>query len=226
MAGTAKPSDTLLEASYTLIGGSGSFDAGTQNGAGLFDGALVNEWNTNRVHYWASSVDYIEIDILSNSVNIWRSGTTDWNGYYYPLKIKKWNGASYDDVTSQFTQNCSNITQNKWEKTIENLPKGRYRFEYSNGVRLDSEWFIELIPNNKLLLHSNNKMYSITSHNLIHLGDSSVQNFIDYGLDSIDFNTINGELRIVNQSSTLGSGKIFEHTIDLRKRRVDKIILG
>lgn len=154
MAGTAKPNVVGLrgEASYTLIGGVGESNS---KPSGLFNGVQANEWSSANVMYWNNASNYIEIDILSVGVNIWRSGTTSWKTYIGQLKIEKWNGYSYDDVTSQYTQVLTAITETQWEKTITNLPKGRYKFSYSSGLRLDSEWFIEDISIYKtFILHN------------------------------------------------------------------------
>lgn len=154
MAGNAKPDIQGLaeEADYTLIIGS---SAQGQNGQGLFDGVTINEWNTSKVFYWSSASDYIEIDIHSNLVNIWRSGTTQWSGENGTLKIGKWNGSAYVDITSEIPQKLTSIVNGSWEKTISNLEKGRYRFSFNTAYRLDSEWYIESIVTHKILISSN-----------------------------------------------------------------------
>ncbi|OLN21695.1 hypothetical protein BTO30_13410 [Domibacillus antri] len=153
MAGTAKPivSGLKQEAQYTHIGGD-LYDV--QTGSGLFDGTQVNEWNTNKVAYWNAAGTYVEVDILSNKVNIWRSGTTTWPTYTGAFVIKKWNESTlvYDDVTSSYPQAITAINETQWEKTISDLPKGKYRFEYSSALRMDSEWYIELNTSNKTLI--------------------------------------------------------------------------
>lgn len=163
MAGNSKPNIPNLgkEASYqvlSLVGSQGS--GGTVQLPGLFDGNNPNEWNTDKVMYWQTADHFIEINISSPKVNIWRSGTTDWKSYINSLKIKYWNGSLYVDVTANYPQTVTQITEKQWEKTISNLPSGRYRFEYGTERRLDSEWFIETSPSNKILLSSGGRYYS------------------------------------------------------------------
>lgn len=142
MAGNAKPQVPLLgpEAIYTRLNG---FSANNQDGQGLFDGTTVDGWDTNSVFYWNAVTSYVEINILSSLVHIWRSGVSSYPANKGSLKIKKWDGSAYVDVTSTFPQTLSNLTNLAWERTIENLPMGQYRFEYGSGARIDSEWFIE-----------------------------------------------------------------------------------
>jgi len=142
-AGNAKPIDEGKEAEYevlNVIGSQGS--GGAVNSCGLFDGTQVNEWNTKKVMYWQGSNNYVELDI-KEVCNIWRSGTTSWSGNANPLKILKWDGTQYNDITATYTQALSKITENDWEKTISNMQPGRYRFEYGTGLRIDSEWYLE-----------------------------------------------------------------------------------
>ena len=152
MAGIAKPNEEIREAKYTLLGGVGSQGA---QPSGLFNGIPVNEWNTANVMYWYSGGEYVEVEIDEKS-NIWRAGTTNWSTYLTPLMIKKYNLQTlvFDDVSSIYPQKLSAINEKQWEKTIENLPSGRYRFE-TKGARIDSEWFIESVVMNKSLILSN-----------------------------------------------------------------------
>lgn len=170
MAGVAKPSVANIgrEASYTVIGVSGSQGSGgTVSSCGLFDGTTPDAYSVASVMYWETAGNYVEIDITSTKVNIWRSGTTSWPSYTRTLTIKKWNGSAYDDVTSMYPQTATSATTNgKWEKTISNLPKGRYRFERDPNAtnatyRIDSEWYIENVANNKFLISSNGEYQSI-----------------------------------------------------------------
>lgn len=125
-----------------LVGGQG--DNFNQNGAGLFDGNNVDEWNSNKVFYWSGAGKYVEVT-FPVKVNIYRSGTTTWVGDYGALIIsKKENNGSYTNLTSYYPQNLSGVNQNQWEKWLSELPAGTYKFEY-NGIktRIDSEWYVE-----------------------------------------------------------------------------------
>lgn len=185
MAGNSKPSNIGEEASFKLLSGSGHSG---QTGKGLFDGIQVNEWNTDKVFYWNSTGHYIEIEIISPIVNIWRSGTSDWSTYTKPLKISKWNGSSYIDITDSYPQTITAINHTQWEKTITNLPSGRYKLEYSAAYRMDSEWYIEEANLQKFLLSSNDEktlfpeiLYSNFSKNVIPIMTS---NTTPYGVAS------------------------------------------
>jgi len=150
MAGSAKPDQKMKEAQFKYIRGSGSQGA---QASGLFNGVTINQWNTAHVMYWSDSSHYVEFQV-STRFNIWRTGTTTWSNYTASLIIKKYNEQSgqYDDVTSNYPQTVSDIPHNKWEKTISNLPRGQYRMEYGNGLRLDSEWFLESVNSTKSLI--------------------------------------------------------------------------
>lgn len=152
MAGILKPNNTREEANYKYIGGVGS--SGLQP-TGLFNGVSANEWNTNNVMYWNGAGTYVEIEVFEE-FNLWRSGTTSWISYKNPLKILKYqaSSATYVDVTSLYPQALTSINENQWEKTLSNIPKGRYRFEYDAGLRIDSEWFIESTGLKRILLLS------------------------------------------------------------------------
>ncbi|MBD8840368.1 laminin G domain-containing protein [Paenibacillus sp. FSL K6-4396] len=176
MAGKSKPNILNLgqEASYqvlSLVGSQGS--GGTVQLPGLFDGNNPNEWNTLKVMYWQTADNFIEINISTPKVNIWRSGTTSWKQYIGSLKIKYWNGSSYVDVTNNYLQTVTQIAETQWEKTILDLPSGRYRFEYGTAFRLDSEWFIETAISSRILLSSGDKYYSITENQGAHFGTDS-----------------------------------------------------
>ncbi|MBD8839516.1 hypothetical protein IFU39_17020 [Paenibacillus sp. CFBP 13594] len=82
--------------------------------------------------------------------------------------------------------------------------------------------------NDKILLSSSNGVYSLKDSSVYKLSIDSEENFLSYGADSItSFNGYLTKLKdIKNTSTALGSGKTFEHTIDMSKRRVDKITLG
>jgi hypothetical protein len=62
---------------------------------------------------------------------------------------------------------------------------------------------------------------------LINLPNQSEQTFINHGMDSpININQLNGIKSIESDSTTHESGNKYTHTVDLSKRRVDKIILS
>jgi hypothetical protein len=151
MSGTLIPSVSNLgkEIIPTIIS-SNTMYAGAP---GLWDGKAGN---TGVSTYWYSSSHYIEIDI-PNICNIYRLG---YNGNKAPLTILKYNGTSYDDVTSLYPQTLE-VTSALWEKTISKLPAGRYKFQGGNGLRVDNEWYLEETNNNKYLIkNADEKIYT------------------------------------------------------------------
>ncbi|MBP1906676.1 hypothetical protein J2Z32_003340 [Paenibacillus turicensis] len=71
------------------------------------------------------------------------------------------------------------------------------------------------------------KLFKTTIPKLITLPNQLEQTFITYGIESpINITQLNGVKSIESNSITHESGKTFTHTIDLSKRRVDKIILS
>ena len=231
MEGSTKPNVEKLgkEGLYKVIsmnpaGGSG----GTIEKCGLFDGNLIGSSSSSSVFYWSTDIHFIEIELFQKS-NIWRSGISQ-----YPQindvfkKISKWNGTEYEDITSLIVQTTSQINNTKWEKTISNLPKGRYKF--AQAYRIDSEWYIESLNNSKYLLKQNNQYYTIKPgfHQLLGQPTDNTQlaNWIkEYGAD--DLTTLNTQY---NKNSTvsvvgtmLGAGRLFEIAICDDFKTVDKI---
>lgn len=165
MAGIAKPNNNMLEASYVVNSFYSMDNGSSDNGdsCGLFNGVVVNEWDTNNVFYFRQSNNYIDITI-NNDCNIYRCGTASWSeGYQTKLKIEKYENEEWIDITGSITQNEKAITHLEWDKWITNLQRGRYKFSYLNGARLDSEWFIE--KELKVVLKQNGKVYSILKEN-------------------------------------------------------------
>jgi hypothetical protein len=61
---------------------------------------------------------------------------------------------------------------------------------------------------------------------LVKLSSPSEKNFIQYGSSTVQFGNLTSMVDVNDSGRDLGSGQAFEHTIDLSKRRVDKITLG
>jgi len=182
MSSTAKPNVQGLgaEINYTII--SSHVSSGT-SAYGLFDGTTPNEWNTNRVCYWLNSSNYIEINI-SQLCNIWRCGTQGWLNSKGPLQIFRYNGTSYDDITSLYPQTLTSITNSQWEKTISKLPKGQYKF-VGTSYRIDSEWYVETF--NKFLIQDGNNLCN-TDGNALQTQDIlpyTIDKFNTYGMDDL-----------------------------------------
>lgn len=198
MAGIAKPNNNMTEARYVVNSFVSSANGSSANGdtCGLFDGTMVNEWNTTHVFYFTSSSHYIDITIYDNC-NMYRCGTSSYtNDYEHKLKIEKYANEEWIDITDEITQNEKPISHLEWDKWISNFPKGRYKFSYLNGYRLDSEWFIEKIPN--CILKQDNKYYSFLESN--YNTETGMYNEISLS----DFDTMNSMPSLLNNEITIG----------------------
>lgn len=71
------------------------------------------------------------------------------------------------------------------------------------------------------------EMYEYIKGFMYSLPSSDEETFIKYGVDQIKLNSpYVKKVSVEKIKGALGSGKIFEHTVDMSKRRVDKITLG
>lgn len=167
MAGNAKPitAGLNIEATYTVHGVSGSQGSGgTISNPGLFNGITIDEWNTANVMYWYGTSNYIDITI-NQPCNIWRSGTAGWKQYTAPFIIEKFDNSIWTVVAH--TQTITQITHLQWEKTITNLPSGRYRFKVgAASLRMDSEWYLEQAVTLKFLIQDGLLLKNIVEGNL------------------------------------------------------------
>ena len=147
MAGTSKPNVEELgqEAQYNVLSYNNS-NGNTSGICGLFDGKDTQILDETNFYWYMEEKYYVEIEILSESVNIWKIGYG--SPYIAPLKIYKYNDSTsqYENITSQITQTLV-AGKGEWEKFISNLPKGKYKFcgnpDVGVSYRLDSEWYIE-----------------------------------------------------------------------------------
>lgn len=97
--------------------------------------------------YWNTANDFLDIT-FHEEVNIWRAGVTSYPGYITPFTIEKWDDStdSWSVVTNTITQTLTQLNSTQWEKTISNLPAGRYKFKATS--RMDSCWYIEKTSGN------------------------------------------------------------------------------
>ncbi|OMF09838.1 hypothetical protein BK129_03095 [Paenibacillus amylolyticus] len=72
------------------------------------------------------------------------------------------------------------------------------------------------------------RMYGIKHLSMRCFQNISEKTYVNYGMDELENLTVNvGEIKEnTNTNVAIGSGKTFEHVIDMSKRRVDKITLG
>lgn len=219
MAGVAKPSVSNLgaEITPTIIGSLSRVG----NVSGLFDGTMVNEWNTNRVMYWEYSGHYVELDI-PKCCNIWRSGTLEWKDQNFPLAIKKWNGTSYDDVTNLYNLPTTQIDNTKWEKFVQNLPAGRYRFERMDGYRIDSEWYIETAVTTKSLVKIGTELKTFKDGEFVTVSPQTEADWKAQGIENLNtlFTPISKVDKPMTEGATVGTGKLNSVPVDKSKYKI------
>lgn len=161
MAGLTKPSEAGKEAQYNHLGGK----TYSSDGRGLFNGVVNGEWQGNNVAYFNERGTFLELEIISGSVRIWRCGNSGWTSYTGKFKVFKKQGGEFVDVTSEIEQIVTPILLNAWEVTFPVLKKGVYRFEYNDALRLDTEWYIEeLSPDERPLFYHKNGEYGFFEH--------------------------------------------------------------
>lgn len=174
--------------------------------------------NTSNVAYGATYSTGDIISILLNlddgTIEFWKNGisqgvaftTVSTLGLVFPA-VTGTSGSGGGTVTANFGASKFNYE----------IPKGYFSYDGSQYGGF-----------NKILLSSNNKIYSLNNGliNLPSTASADEQRFIDFGMNlPIEFPILNKMTNIVDTATTLGSGKTFEHTVDLSKRRVDKIVL-
>ncbi len=162
MAGTAKPNIEQLLNEVTDYTINDSNVTGSANG--LFNEVIANEWDSQNVCYWRAD-NYVDITI-GKACNIYRSGTDDWPGSCSKLQIYSYNDSNDEwiDVTELHSLDTTQLKCNEWEMFVVNLPAGRYKF-VGTTYRIDSEWYLESIPEAKCIIKSRDKYYSFSSSN-------------------------------------------------------------
>lgn len=193
MAGLAKPNvDNLGSEGYiTVLKFTGK---GSANG--LFDGNLDGSASAITTAYWYPS-EYIEFSTLSE-INIWRCGMASYSQDYTKFSIFRYENEAYVDVTKNVVQTSSMLNNTKWEKTIEKLPAGRYKFQASS-YRGDSEWFIE--NTSELFLKQGNQYYTIRPeyYNLETHKYNPIDN-LDFSLSSFEIGALFNEVAIGDET--------------------------
>ncbi|MGM1044907.1 MAG: SPRY domain-containing protein [Bacillota bacterium] len=120
------------------------------------------------------------------------------------------NGVTWDVLDAQSTALVANVL------TTFNLNKtGRYK-KYRLNITATNGATTTMI--------SGFRMYEIMPDIIVNLPSISEQNFINYGADSpLNLDIYSNIIDIVSDNTVLGSGKTYEHDIDLSKRKTNKI---
>jgi len=230
MSGNAKPNVPNLqkESNFTLLGGIGSQGSNPQ---GLFNGVVVNEWNTVNVMYWQSSTQFVEISVDSD-FSIWRCGTNTWANSIGKLQVLYWRNNSYVDISNEITQTVTPKLLNGWEITIPNLKAGRYKF-VGTTPRIDSEWYLESKTLNKFLVfnQSKYKTWNNTTMKWEDLITTTVnsEDFLNFGMNSLvpELNSREFVNKIIVNTSkeVLSGGTIFNFDLNLSDfKNLSKIV--
>ncbi|MGZ7444958.1 hypothetical protein [Paenibacillus sp. TH7-28] len=114
-----------------------------------------------------------------------------------------------------------------WYQLFGKLDKGQYRVTGTASYTEWDEWYVGRQYYSRALFSMNDNIFSFKDELMIKLPAFTEENFINYGIE-MPFNIPIGKKikEIIGNSQALGSGKTFEHTIDLSKSRVDKINLN
>lgn len=196
MAGLAKPNGVKREVVPFDISGGGGYGSVASN---LFDGKIGG---FDTAFEWNNSTSYVNFS-TSKPFNIWRSPSSGYETYQTsPLLILKYNEntSAYINITSQYTQIRTVIKYGEWEKTISNLPAGKYKFGY-NGTLVDSEWYLESAINSIFLIQNGTDLCNTDGNVLSIIGSLpyTKDKFSTYGMD--DTSLINPSIinKISNQ---------------------------
>lgn len=155
-----------------------------------------------------------------------------------------WDGTTSKDGLKSFIDDMSiphataqaNATdaQSAYNLRLGYAANGNSSVGYFNGIIDNLEIYNDVINPiaEKFLLSANKRIYSTiqTSNEsknlLVNMSNCTEIDFINHGVDKISFVSLLGERKIERSETGLGSGKVFGHTIDMSKRRVDKINLN
>ncbi|WP_427051182.1 discoidin domain-containing protein [Paenibacillus sp. TC-CSREp1] len=167
--------------------------------------------------------------------------TTGWLQYKFniPKVISKYaitnrnNGNVYDNTPKSWTFEGSTDGVN-WVvlDRIENNPAWTSvesrNFNFKNETSyLYYRLSVTVIHSGTYLAIGKLEMYEYIKGFVYSLPSSDEETFIKYGVDQIKLNSLYGKkVSMEKIKVVLGSGKTFEHTVDMSKRRVDKIKLG
>lgn len=98
--------------------------------------------------YWYGDDNYIEI-YIPTTVNIWRMSDSYYN-YNGKLKILKLIDGEYKEI--QLVETLGKTNNPNWEKWLSNVGEGTYRFAYAGQLRMDSEWYLEKVPDKEIIV--------------------------------------------------------------------------
>ncbi|WP_063563072.1 discoidin domain-containing protein [Paenibacillus sp. O199] len=168
--------------------------------------------------------------------------TTAWLAYEFPSKViirkyslesqSSYNGRAPKNWTFEGSNDGSSwtILDTRINQTFANGVKNNYSFSNDTSYKI---YRINITANNGEAYLSFSEMEMIGEHpptlSILGVKTPSEGDYINKGMDEgiLNFKSKISNIKYIKtNSSALNSGKTFEHTIDMSKRRVDKITLG
>ncbi|OME44717.1 hypothetical protein BSK59_33195 [Paenibacillus odorifer] len=214
---SAIPAMTSNTAPSGRVFASSVFNNSANDSWKAFDGIEGNYWATlsgnplgNIGYEFVSKVNIRRYSILNESLN---------------RNPKSWNFEGSNDGT--LWKILDTQTNQIWDSGT--LAYKEYTFinkEYFKMYRIN---ITETSSNQGYTCVGEIKMYEITSDSYLSILDrSDEKTFISYGMNGnkSDFSLSMNRLKsIIQKNETLGTGKTFEHTVDMSKRQIYKITL-
>ena len=164
MAGSAKPDSSMIEANYSVIDGSPSY-----NKIGLFDGEITDRSNCYGVITY-KEIGWVEIETYEWSIvhrysctNFSSNPIADSSNEHIQI-LKKDNLDNYEDVTKRYIKAGSG---EGWLTLTKPLPAGIYKFIGKEITQVyEGEWFIEKsAPGINFLIEDNGTYKTYDSEN-------------------------------------------------------------
>ncbi|MDK8188847.1 discoidin domain-containing protein [Paenibacillus sp. UMB7766-LJ446] len=191
-------------------------------------------------NYW----EYYAFDGLIDKETVYfyswiSSTTTGWLEYQFPIKtiVNKYslvNGVNYASIAPKNWEfqgsddGVNYVTLDKRENIVDWVLWEKKYFTFNNSKSYKI-YRINITANNGHAQYvglQEMEMFNVFPNLKIIEGTVDERMVIDHGLDKFDFPLYNGQVDMIQTSVALGSGKTYQHSIDLSKRRVDKITLG
>ena len=136
-----------------------------------------------------------------------------------------WKFEGSNDGTIWIELDYQNESSNNWTMGVKRS------FAITNTIKFKFYRVFIFLSNNGSSIApslSEIEMMEMSSNELYELDTLNENTALNYGSDtSINLTEIFTKAKVIKSTnSTVGSGKTFEHTVDMSKRRVDKITLG
>ncbi|PQP82454.1 hypothetical protein C0Q44_13505 [Paenibacillus sp. PCH8] len=167
----------------------------------------------------------------------WQSGTTTgWLRIQFPSKVliggfsmMGWANTSQNasKIVFRGSNDGVNWTVLDTFQSISWMISTRKYFIIKNEAQYSYFEFSDLASGANLTM-SDIELYRRELNNVLIRTPAPIEelNYIKYGMEEVKFENIIKVNSLIKENTEMTSGKIFKHTIDMSKRRVDKITLG